>query len=254
MFAVPREQVVRIHASSGTTGKPTVVGYTREGHRHLGRPGGALDPRVGRARRRHRARGVRLRPVHRRPRRALRCRAARLHRDPHVGRPDREAGSADPGLPARHHHGDALVHARARSTRWKGRASTRCAARSKSASSAPSPGPPRCARRSSSALGIDAVDIYGLSEVMGPGVANECIETKDGPVVWEDHFYPEIIDPQTGEVLPDGDAGRAGVHLADQGGAAGDPLPHARPHPPAAADGALACGASTRSPAAPTTC
>ncbi|WP_418315133.1 phenylacetate--CoA ligase PaaK [Piscinibacter sakaiensis] len=50
--------------------------------------------------------------------------------------------------------------------------------------------------------GIDAVDIYGLSEVMGPGVANECIETKDGPVVWEDHFYPEIIDPASGEVLP----------------------------------------------------
>lgn len=55
--------------------------------------------------------------------------------------------------------------------------------------------------------GIDAVDIYGLSEVMGPGVANECIETKDGPVVWEDHFYPEIIDPDTGEVLPDGSEG-----------------------------------------------
>jgi phenylacetate-CoA ligase len=55
--------------------------------------------------------------------------------------------------------------------------------------------------------GIDAVDIYGLSEVMGPGVASECIETKDGPVVWEDHFYPEIIDPETGEVLPDGSEG-----------------------------------------------
>ncbi|MGH6877760.1 MAG: phenylacetate--CoA ligase PaaK [Rhizomicrobium sp.] len=55
--------------------------------------------------------------------------------------------------------------------------------------------------------GIDAVDIYGLSEVMGPGVASECIETKDGPVVWEDHFYPEIIDPDTGAVLPDGEEG-----------------------------------------------
>jgi phenylacetate-CoA ligase len=55
--------------------------------------------------------------------------------------------------------------------------------------------------------GIDAVDIYGLSEVMGPGVASECIESKDGPVVWEDHFYPEIIDPVTGEVLPDGAEG-----------------------------------------------
>ena len=56
-------------------------------------------------------------------------------------------------------------------------------------------------------LGIDAVDIYGLSEVGGPGVANECIESKDGPVIWEDHFYPEIINPDTGEVLPDGEYG-----------------------------------------------
>jgi phenylacetate-CoA ligase len=55
--------------------------------------------------------------------------------------------------------------------------------------------------------GIDAVDIYGLSEVMGPGVASECVETKDGPAIWEDHFYPEIIDPHTGEVLPDGSEG-----------------------------------------------
>jgi phenylacetate-CoA ligase len=55
--------------------------------------------------------------------------------------------------------------------------------------------------------GLDAVDIYGLSEVIGPGVANECVETKDGLHVWEDHFYPEIIDPETGEVLPDGEYG-----------------------------------------------
>ncbi len=54
---------------------------------------------------------------------------------------------------------------------------------------------------------LDAVDIYGLSEVMGPGVANECIETKDGPVIWEDHFYPEIVDPTNGEPLPDGELG-----------------------------------------------
>ncbi|AGW92059.1 phenylacetate--CoA ligase PaaK [Cupriavidus sp. DF5525] len=56
-------------------------------------------------------------------------------------------------------------------------------------------------------MGISAVDIYGLSEVMGPGVANECAETKDGPTIWEDHFYPEVIDPDTGEVLPDGEFG-----------------------------------------------
>jgi phenylacetate-CoA ligase len=56
-------------------------------------------------------------------------------------------------------------------------------------------------------LDMHAVDIYGLSEVMGPGVANECVETKDGLTIWEDHFYPEIIDPFTGEVLPDGEPG-----------------------------------------------
>ena len=55
--------------------------------------------------------------------------------------------------------------------------------------------------------GIDAVDIYGLSEVMGPGVASECVESKDGPVVWEDHFYPEIINPDTGELVADGEEG-----------------------------------------------
>jgi phenylacetate-CoA ligase len=57
------------------------------------------------------------------------------------------------------------------------------------------------------AASIDAVDIYGLSEVMGPGVASECVETKDGPTIWEDHFYPEIIDPETGATLPDGEEG-----------------------------------------------
>jgi phenylacetate-CoA ligase len=56
-------------------------------------------------------------------------------------------------------------------------------------------------------FGIDATDIYGLSEVMGPGVAQEYGSAKDGPTIWEDHFYPEVIDPHTGEVLPDGSEG-----------------------------------------------
>jgi phenylacetate-CoA ligase len=56
-------------------------------------------------------------------------------------------------------------------------------------------------------IGIDAVDLYGLSEVVGPGVAAECVESKDGPVIWEDHFYPEVIDPETAAVLPDGQQG-----------------------------------------------
>jgi phenylacetate-CoA ligase len=58
-----------------------------------------------------------------------------------------------------------------------------------------------------SKLGIDAIDIYGLTEVMGPGVACECIESKDGPVIWEDYFYPEVIDPETGELVADGEDG-----------------------------------------------
>src|SRR3569623_887401 len=56
-------------------------------------------------------------------------------------------------------------------------------------------------------MGIDAVDIYGLSEVMGPGVASECVETKDGPTIWEDHFYPEIVHPETGQPVADGELG-----------------------------------------------
>ncbi len=58
-------------------------------------------------------------------------------------------------------------------------------------------------------MGMRAMDIYGLSEIMGPGVAMECEESQNGLTVWEDHFYPEIIDPNSGEVLPDGEMGRA---------------------------------------------
>ena len=68
----------------------------------------------------------------------------------------------------------------------------------RSASSAPSRGPTRCAPRWRRGADMDAIDIYGLSEVMGPGVAQECVETKDGLHIWEDHFYPEVIDPVTG--------------------------------------------------------
>ena len=85
---------------------------------------------------------------------------------------------------------------------------------------------------------IQAVDIYGLSEVIGPGVAQECVETKDGLHVWEDHFYPEVIDPDTGQVLPAGEKGELVFTLADQGGAAYRPLPDAGPDPVVAGDGA----------------
>ena len=88
-------------------------------------------------------------------------------------------------------------------------------------------------------LDIDAIDIYGLSEIIGPGVAQECIETKDGLTIWEDHFYPEIIDPETRTRAARRREGRARVHLAHQGSAADGPLPDARPDAAAAADGAL---------------
>lgn len=75
-----------------------------------------------------------------------------------------------------------------------------------------------------SAMQIDALDIYGLSEVMGPGVASECVESKDGPVIWEDHFYPEVIDPQTAGRGPRRRARRTRAHIAHQGGTANHPL------------------------------
>ncbi len=77
-------------------------------------------------------------------------------------------------------------------------------------------------------LDITALDIYGLSEVMGPGVSMECIEAKQGLHVFEDHFIAEIINPDTGEVLPEGESGRARLHDDHQGSLPADPLPHAR--------------------------
>ena len=65
----------------------------------------------------------------------------------------------------------------------------------------------RCATEIEDAFDLHAIDNYGLSEIIGPGVSCECIESKDGPHIWEDHFYPEVIDPATGKVLPDGEVG-----------------------------------------------
>ena len=238
MFAVPREKIVRIHASSGTTGKPTVVGYTARRYRHLGRPRArarSAPPAGGPG---MRARRLWLRPVHRRPRRALRRREARLHGRPDVRRHDRAAGAADPRFRARHHHGDAVLHAGdPRRVPPPGHRSARDA-RSRSAFSAPSPGPTPCAARSRRRFDMHAVDIYGLSEVMGPGVANECVETKDGLHIWEDHFYPEIIDPETGAVLPDGEQGELVFTSLTKEAMPVDPLPHARPHAAVARHGA----------------
>ena len=84
---------------------------------------------------------------------------------------------------------------------------------------------------------MHAVDIYGLSEVIGPGVASECVETKDGLTVWEDHFYPEVVDPVTWHGAARRLPRRTGVHVADQAGDARRALPHPRPDPAAARHG-----------------
>ena len=207
MFAVPREQVVRVHASSGTTGQPTVVGYTADdvsmwadvvarSIRASGvRPGdvvhvaygyglftGGLGAHYGAERL-----GCTVVPVSG----GMTERQVRLIRD---FRPDAimvtpsymlaliDEMRAQGDRPARH-----LAAGR----------HLRCRAVDRA----------RCGRRSRTTVDMHAVDIYGLSEVIGPGVANECVETKDGLHVWEDHFYPEVIDPDTGEVLPDGERG-----------------------------------------------
>ena len=102
-------------------------------------------------------------------------------------------------------------------------------------------------------MDMHAVDIYGLSEVMGPGVSQECVETKDGLHVWEDHFYPEVVDPLDGHPAARRRGGRAAVHLAHQGGAADHPLPHPGPDPLLPGTARPACAACRRSPAGATT-
>jgi phenylacetate-coenzyme A ligase PaaK-like adenylate-forming protein len=91
--------------------------------------------------------------------------------------------------------------------------------------------------------GIEAFDIYGLSEIIGPGVGCEC-RRHQGLHIFEDHFYPEIVDPETGAPLPDGERGRTGADHAEQAGHAHDPLPHARHHQDSA--GPCACGRTLR--------
>ena len=103
-------------------------------------------------------------------------------------------------------------------------------------------------------LAMDAVDIYGLSEVMGPGVANECIETKDGPTLVGGPFLSGDRRPGDRNAARRRRHGRACLHLADQGSAAGHPLPHARPDARCCRARRARCGAWRASPAAPTTC
>jgi len=206
MFAVPRTQIARLHASSGTTGRPTVVGYTAEDiatwaalmarsiRASGGRPGdtvhvaygyglftGGLGAHYGAE-----ALGCTVVPVSG----GMTERQVLLIQD---FRPDvimvtpsymlaiideMERQKIDPRMTS-------LQVGIFGAEPWTNDMRQEIEQR----------------------LDMHAVDIYGLSEVMGPGVANECVETKDGLHIWEDHFYPEVIDPVTGDVLPDGEEG-----------------------------------------------
>ncbi len=206
MFAVPREQVVRIHASSGTTGKPTVVGYTRRDidtwadlvarsiRASGGRPGmkvhvaygyglftGGLGAHYGAERL-----GCTVIPMSG----GMTERQVQLIVDfePEIIMvtpsymltivDEMERQGIDPA-------GTSLQVGIFGAEPWTDDMRAEIERRTQ----------------------MHAVDIYGLSEVIGPGVANECVETKDGLHIWEDHFYPEVVDPVTGEVLPDGERG-----------------------------------------------
>jgi phenylacetate-CoA ligase len=206
MFAVARERIVRIHASSGTTGRPSVVGYTardietwsrlmaRSIRASGGRPGmivhvaygyglftGGLGVHYGAERL-----GCTVIPVSG----GMTERQLQLIQD---FRPDIIMVTPSYML--------AILD----EFRAKGLDPTMTSLQIGIFGAEPWTNAMRA--EIEAAFALDAVDIYGLSEVMGPGVANECVESKDGPHVWEDHFYPEIIDPQTGAVLPDGQHG-----------------------------------------------
>jgi phenylacetate-CoA ligase len=206
MFAVPREKVVRLHASSGTTGKPTVVGYTRadiDTWAHLmarsiraagGRPGdlvhvaygyglftGGLGAHYGAER--------------------LGCTVIPMS----GGQTEKQVQLINDFRPDIIMVTPSYMQVIIEEFKRQGLDPRRMSVQVGIFGAEPWTEAMRA--EIEAGAGIDAVDIYGLSEVMGPGVANECIESKDGPVVWEDHFYPEIIDPDTGEVLPDGSEG-----------------------------------------------
>jgi phenylacetate-CoA ligase len=206
MFAVPREQVVRIHASSGTTGKPTVVGYTRRDidtwsdlmARSIRASGGRAGDMV------HVAYGYGLFTgglgAHYGAER-LGCTVVPMS----GGQTEKQVQLIQDFRPDIIMVTPSYMLALLDEMQRQGVNPADCSISIGIFGAEPWTEGMReeIERRG----GLDAVDIYGLSEVMGPGVANECIESKDGPVIWEDHFYPEIVDPETGAVLPDGDSG-----------------------------------------------
>lgn len=206
MFAVPREQVVRIHASSGTTGKPTVVGYTAKDidtwatlmARSIRASGGRKGDIV------HVAYGYGLFTgglgAHYGAER-LGCTVVPMS----GGQTPKQVQLICDFKPDIIMVTPSYMLAIAEEFARQGLDSRNCSLAVGIFGAEPWTEAMRA--QIEAVMGIDAVDIYGLSEVMGPGVANECVESKDGPVVWEDHFYPEIVDPQTGRVLPDGEPG-----------------------------------------------
>ena len=206
MFAVPRERVARIHASSGTTGKPTVVGYTQADidtwadlvARSIRASGGRAGDIV------HVAYGYGLFTgglgAHYGAER-LGCTVVPMS----GGQTEKQVQLIEDFKPDIIMGTPSYMQVIVEEFRRQGK-DPRAMSVSVGIFGA-DPWTEAMRRDIELSADIDAVDIYGLSEVMGPGVANECIEAKDGPVIWEDHFYPEIVDPVTGEVLPEGSEG-----------------------------------------------
>ena len=206
MFAVPRSQVARIHASSGTTGKPTVVGYTRKD----------IDTWANLVARSIRAAGGRAGDsVHIAYGYGLFTGGLGAHYGAELagcmvipmsgGQTERQVQLINDFQPdiimVTPSYMQVIIEEFARQGLDPRESSLKVGI------FGAEPWTEAMRRDIEGKTGMDAVDIYGLSEVMGPGVASECIEAKDGPVIWEDHFYPEIVDPDTGEVLPDGQEG-----------------------------------------------
>ena len=206
MFAVPQSQVVRIHASSGTTGKPTVVGYTANDV-HMWAECVARSIRAAGARpgdKVHISYGYGLFTG------GLGAHYGAEHLGLTVipfggGQTERQVQLLKDFAPDIIMVTPSYMLALADEFERQGLNPIKSSLRIGIFGAEPWTNDMRLAIEKR--MGIDAVDIYGLSEVIGPGVASECAETKDGPTIWEDHFYPEIIDPETGEVLPDGELG-----------------------------------------------
>ncbi len=206
LFAVPRERVVRLHASSGTTGKPTVVGYTQNDidtwanvvARSIRAAGGRRGDMV------HIAYGYGLFTgglgAHYGAER-LGCTVVPMS----GGQTEKQVQLIQDFQPAVIMVTPSYMLNIIEEFQRQGL--DPAASPLKVGIFGAEPWTDAMRAEIEQRAGIDAVDIYGLSEVMGPGVASECIESKDGPVIWEDHFYPEIIDPETGAVLPDGEEG-----------------------------------------------